>query len=92
MTMPDNIEGNGDVGRGAILMDGVQVAYGPELFLYQGDEVKMELNMETSELTFTNARKSHTVKVSSHYAKKQLYLFTSLSCHDSCVSWHSTDG
>ena len=73
-------------------MDGVQVAYGQDLYLSQGDEVKMELNMETSELTFINKKKSVTVKVSSYYAKKQLFLFTSLSSHDSCVSWHSADG
>jgi len=52
----------------------------------------LELNMETSELTFTNKKKSVTVKVSSLYAKKQLFLFSSLSSNDSCVSWHSTDG
>jgi len=73
-------------------MDGFQVAYGQDLFLNQGDEVKLELNMETSELTFTNKKKSVTVKVSSLYAKKQLFLFSSLSSNDSCVSWHSTDG
>ena len=89
LSAPDNITEL--AGRGTILMDGVQIAYGEDLFLSEGDEVKMELNMSTSELTFINKRKSVTLRVNASYDQKKLFLFTSLCAQDSCISWHSSD-
>ena len=73
-------------------MDGVQVAHGDDLFLKEGDEIKVEINLITSKLVFTNKRRSVTCRPGQHYGNKNLYLFTSLSTNNCCVSWHSDDG
>lgn len=41
---PDNFSDN-DTGKGTVLADGIQVAYGEDLFIKQGAELKMEINL-----------------------------------------------